>query len=525
MSADIRRRTHLLCSDQCQCLRMFALVGIVTLLTLIYFVWTRWDILKLTWSLPGPLPLPLVGAGYLVLGKGNKDYLQFVEWLFKKYSSFHHLWLGPRMYLLVSDPKLIQSVLFAPETLNRDDIYDFVNVLGDAGGLLTLNGQTWKNHRKNLNPCFNVKILQSYMPIFNEKAGIMMKNLTARLHKGPFDFYEFMDACTLDMICQTTLGAEMNIQKGQNQDYLYACNNLLPMIGIRIFSPWLYPDFLFKFSELHKTTEKLRKITSNFVEKVIKSKASNAEETKGYKSERRLSEDELTSYKKPQIFIDQVMEMFKEGKLETMMDVKAHVGINIAAGFETSALTSSYCALMLAMHPKIQQKLYEEIESIFGKDCKNPVVEYEHFDRLEYLDRVLKETLRLFPAGPYAARKVSKDFNLAGHKVPAGVRIMVSIVTVHHDKKVWGEDVEKFNPDNFLPERVQARHPYSYLPFSAGPRNCIGMKYSLMSMKTMIIHLVSNYRLSTELRMEDLRTRYDVMLKLINKHMVSIEAR
>ncbi|XP_059621733.1 cytochrome P450 4c21-like [Phlebotomus argentipes] len=525
MSADIRRRTHLLCSDQCQCLRMFALVGIVTLLTLIYFVWTRWDVIKLTWKLPGPLPLPLVGAAYNILGKNHEDYLEMVEGMFKKYSSFHHFWLGPRFYLLISDPKLIQSVLFAQEALNRDDVYDFVSLLGDGGGLLTLKGQTWKNHRKNLNPCFSLKILQSYMPIFNEQAGIMMKNMNARLNKGSFNFYEFMDACTLDMICQTTLGTEMNIQKGQNQDYLYACNNLFELITIRIFRPWFHSDFLFKFSDFHKTTEKLRKITSNFVEKVIVNKASSDEETKGHKSERRLSEDELTSYKKPQIFIDQVMEMHKEGKLETMVDVKAHVGTNIATGFETSALISSYCVLMLAMHPKIQQKVYEEIEGIFGKDCKNPVVEYEHFNRLEYLDRVLKETLRLFPVVPYFARKVSKDFNLAGHKVPAGVRIMISMITVHHDKEIWGEDAEKFNPDNFLPERVQTRHPYSYFPFGGGIRNCIGMKYSLMSMKTMIIHLLSNYRLSTELRMEDLRTKIDVTLKLINKHMVSIEAR
>uniref|UniRef100_A0A1L8E439 Putative cytochrome n=1 Tax=Nyssomyia neivai TaxID=330878 RepID=A0A1L8E439_9DIPT len=507
---------------------MLALIGIATVLTVLYYLWIRRDVIKLTWNLPGPTPLPILGAAYLVLGKSHEEYLHVVEWMFKKYSSFHHFWLGPRLYLLVCDPKLIQTILFSQEALNRDDVYDFVSLLGDGGGLLTLKGQEWKTHRKNLNPCFSLKILQSYMPIFNEQAGIMMKNMSAKLNKGSFNFYEFMDACTLDMICQTTLGTDMHIQKGQNQDYLYACNNLFELITIRIFRPWFHSDFLYKFSDLHKTTEKLRKITSEFVEKVIKSKTSTTEDTKDremIKVERRVSEDELTSYRKPQIFIDQVMDMFQEGKLETREDVKAHVGTNIATGFETSALISSYCVLMLAMHPKIQDKVYEEIEGIFGKNCRNPVVEYEHFNRLEYLDRVLKETLRLYPVVPYFARKVSKDFNLAGHKVPIGVRIMISLITVQRDPAIWGPDADAFNPDNFLPENVQSRHPYSYFPFGGGIRNCIGMKYSLMSMKTMLIHLMTNYKLHTELRMEDLRTKIDVTLKLINKHMVSIEAR
>lgn len=93
-------------------------------------------------------------------------------------------------------------MLYSQECLNRDDVYDFVSLLGDGGGLLTLKGQTWKNHRKFLNPCFSPRILQSYMPIFNEQSAIMMKNLQPQVGGDSFNFYEFMDACTLDMICR-----------------------------------------------------------------------------------------------------------------------------------------------------------------------------------------------------------------------------------------------------------------------------------------------------------------------------------
>lgn len=101
-----------------------------------------------------------------------------------------------------------------------------------------------------------------------------------------------------------------------------------------------------------------------------------------------------------------------QGKLETKSDVKAHVGTNIATGFETSALISSYCVLMLAMNKDIQERVYQEMVNVYGENNRQPNVQYEDFGKLEYLDRVLKETLRLFPVVPYFVRKVRKDFVL-----------------------------------------------------------------------------------------------------------------
>lgn len=122
--------------------------------------------------------------------------------------------------------------------------------------------------------------------------------------------------------------------------------------------------------------------------------------------------DEQKEFRKPQSYIDQLMDMFNAGQLETKTDVKAHVATNIATGFETSALITSYCILMLAMHPDIQQQVYEEIVSYYGKETRKPVVIYEDLNKLELLDRALKETLRLFPVIPYLGRKLSVDFVL-----------------------------------------------------------------------------------------------------------------
>lgn len=109
--------------------------------------------------------------------------------------------------------------------------------------------------------------------------------------------------------------------------------------------------------------------------------------------------------------------------------------------------------------------------------------------------------------------------------IPAGVTLFFSIFSMHRDKKIWGQQSHIFNPDNFLPENVLLRHPYSFLPFSAGPRNCIGFKQAMMSLKIMLATLIKNYKFSTSLKMEELRLRFDLTMDLTNKHMVSIQER
>lgn len=200
-------------------------------------------------------------------------------------------------------------------------------------------------------------------------------------------------------------------------------SSLFELITIRIFQPILHWDFLFKFSRFYETTEKLRKTTSRFVDKVLDQKiieykqkqlmANGQLGTAGAaKEDGEVAEDEVVEYRQPQIYIDKVLEMFNEGKLKTKTDVKEHVGTNIATGFETSALITSYCVLMLAMHPEIQQQVHDEISSYYGGGTKRPRVEYEDLNKLPLLDRVLKETLRFFPVVPYFARKLRKDFVL-----------------------------------------------------------------------------------------------------------------
>lgn len=109
--------------------------------------------------------------------------------------------------------------------------------------------------------------------------------------------------------------------------------------------------------------------------------------------------------------------------------------------------------------------------------------------------------------------------------IPAGATVGICIYTLHRNVEVWGEDANQFNPDNFLPENVGSRHPYSYIPFASGARNCIGDKYAMLSMKILIINLLRGYKFSTHLKLEELKTEMHLTLKLTNKCLVSAKSR
>lgn len=185
-----------------------------------------------------------------------------------------------------------------------------------------------------------------------------------------------------------------------------------------------------------------------------------------------IDESSEESYKTPQVLIDKLLQLYYDGHFEERI-VKEQIETVIIAGNETSALTISYVILLLAMHPDIQERLYDELRSVYETQTENTI--YEHIQKLPYLDSVLKEGMRLFPVAPFIVRTVCADTQLSNCTVPKDAIIMMSLFNLHRNEIEWGTNSENFDPDNFfLSERVATRSPFSFLPFSGGPRNCIG---------------------------------------------------
>lgn len=177
-------------------------------------------------------------------------------------------------------------------------------------------------------------------------------------------------------------------------------------------------------------------------------------------------------FKSPQILIDQLFRLFHAGKFSEQV-VKEQIETVIIAGNETSGLTASYAILMLAMHPDIQERVFEELKSVY--DSPDEYSSYERIQQLTYLDCVLKEVMRMFPVAPFIVRCCIGNTKLRTCTIPKDALVMVSLYNLHRREDIWGSDADVFNPDHFSPERSAGRDPFAFLPFGGGPRNCIGL--------------------------------------------------
>lgn len=109
--------------------------------------------------------------------------------------------------------------------------------------------------------------------------------------------------------------------------------------------------------------------------------------------------------------------------------------------------------------------------------------------------------------------------------IPSNIDILVVIYTLHRRKDIWGENADEFNPDNFLPENEEKRSRYSYIPFSFGPRNCIGAKYAMTNIRIILARLLMHYKFSTSLKLKDLELDYASTILVKNGNLVRIDER
>uniref|UniRef100_A0A182LSZ4 Cytochrome P450 n=1 Tax=Anopheles culicifacies TaxID=139723 RepID=A0A182LSZ4_9DIPT len=459
------------------------IVAALALATLVCVRWKRRKLYAAAATMDGPPCLPLLGHVYLIFGKRSGDILQVLDRYAPRYKSPIGIWMGPQLIVGIKDnPDYFQTVMNSPHMLNKMDQYNFFRIVN---GLFAAPDHAWKNERKLLNRSFSPMMLSSFVDTFNDKDFIMVENLRKFVGQGEIDLHLYIAKCTIDSIFGTAFGKDLNTQGNDGADeYLHCLDTFFSLVFKRMLHIERYPESIYRLTKDYELESNCVNIIRNMsldLMKDLKEKSKQAKAT-SIKEEAYGSKPALN-------FAENLFDLADNNPSLTDEHIKDHVDTMIVAGHDTTATTMSNLLLMLAMHPDVQEMVYQEVMSVCP-DVTKPVT-MEDANNLVYTEMVCKETMRLFPVGPLIGRKCVADVKLDDkHTIPAGCCVALGIYQIHRDPSIWGPESGKFNPDHFLPEKVAERHPYAYLPFSGGPRNCIGIRYAWLSMKILIAHLI-----------------------------------
>ncbi|XP_019087488.1 PREDICTED: cytokinin hydroxylase-like [Camelina sativa] len=158
------------------------------------------------------------------------------------------------------------------------------------------------------------------------------------------------------------------------------------------------------------------------------------------------------------------------------------------AGHETTALLLTWTMMLLADNPTWQEKVRDEVREVFGCDGLPSV---DRLSKLTSLSKVINESLRLYPPATLLPRMAFEDLKLGDLTIPKGLSIWIPVLAIHHSEELWGKDANQFNPERFGGRPfASGRH---FIPFAAGPRNCIGQQFALMEAKIILATLISKF--------------------------------
>ncbi|XP_052863097.1 cytochrome P450 6a2-like [Anopheles cruzii] len=398
--------------------------------------------------------------------------------------------------LVAVDPELIKTILVKDFNVFQDrGVYNDAKADPLSAHLFALEGQPWRVLRQKLTPTFTSGRMKQMFGTIEEVAEQFRKYMEENCHREEIEMKDVLARFTTDVIGTCAFGIECNTLKNPGSDFRKYGNKALEQDILLVVK--------FMFAITFKKAAKAMgiRITDHGVEKFF---LQIVQETVQYREMNNVQRNDfmnlLLQIKNKGSLSEQDAEHMAKGEVGmTLNELAAQVFIFFLAGFETSSTTMNFCLYELATNPDIQDRLREEINRAI-EDNDNKVT-YDLVMNMQYLDQAINETLRKYPPVESLTRVPLRDYTIPGtkHVIPKDTLVQIPVYALHRDADHY-PDPDQFNPDRFLPEEVQRRHPYVYLPFGEGPRICIGLRFGVMQAKIGLIMLLRNFRFAPTAR-------------------------
>ncbi|CAJ0587497.1 unnamed protein product, partial [Mesorhabditis spiculigera] len=411
------------------------------------------------------------------------------------------------VFIIPINGEAIKPIIDSKEEITKglgyDEIKEWLGL-----GLLLSDGSKWQHRRRLITPTFHFRHLENYVKTFNNHSKVFAE-VVSELNGAEFDAMPYVKRCALDVICDSAMGTCVNVQRNPSHPFLVALRDFLWVTTEKALKAqnWFYPYYYFSGNK--KTYDVSLDVLHTFTKKVI-----------AERKERRAKGDKTTGNETN--FLDMLLEVYDAGEIDDE-GVREEVDTFMFEGHDTTSSGVAWAVWCLAKHPEVQQKLYQEICDIAGSG--DEPITTEHLKEMTYLDQVVKEVFRLYAPVPQVNRRLQGDFKSGDYIFPKGAIVTIAPIILARNRSIWGDDVLKFDPERFSPEREVKRHAFDYIPFSAGPRNCIGQRFALLEAKVMICWMIRSFELSATRPFDSLRTGSEAVLTPLDGIPVSAKRR
>ncbi len=383
--------------------------------------------------------------------------------MFEQFGDFNWIeWGSDRLYN-VANAEVAHDILvkkassFYKDPGYRDQQGGIAMVLGR--GLITSDGAHWREHRKLVAPAFHAQRIHAYAETMVDATQKLMQTWEDGAQR---DVSHDMMVLTLRIVAKTLFSTEVEAD-------INLINRVIEQFQ-RIAVEQLFPSWLPTPSRII-TRQVTHKLNQRIYEMIAQRRA-NGGDNGDLMAMLLLSTDE-------------------DGNRLSDLDVRDEAVTLILAGHETTSNTLSWTFKLLAEHPEVEARLHAELDAVLG----GRVPTLADLRQLTYTNMVLKEAMRLYPAAWVIGRQALEDVEIQGEVIPKGAILNIYTYFIQRNEKYW-DNPTRFDPERFSPENEGRINKWAYIPFSTGPRVCVGNSFAMMEAQLLLATIASRFQLS-----------------------------
>ncbi|XP_031406717.1 cytochrome P450 CYP72A219-like [Punica granatum] len=392
------------------------------------------------------------------------------------------MWIGTTPALNIMHPEQLKDVFLRIDDFQKIRLNPLAKML--TTGLAHYDGDKWEMHRRIINPAFQLGKLKLMLPAFYSSCNEMVmrwEKLMGAEESCELDAWTDIQNLTRQVIAQTAFGS--SYEEGK---VIFQLQTEQGELAVKSMHMVYIPGWRFLPTKMNRRMKSIYEQVQSLLRTMIDKREKAMEAGKA-------ATDDLLG-----LLLESNAKEIRENRRRgdrkvgmSMGDVIEECKLFYLVGQETTSSLLAWAMVLLSIHPQWQDCARLEVLQVLGRDR---LPSFDELNHLKIVTMILYEVLRLYPPVPLFARDVPNETKLGELTIPAGVKLLMPALLIHHDRELWGEDAKEFKPERFCDGISKAtKNQLLYFPFGWGPRICLGQNLSLIEVKIAMAMILQRF--------------------------------